>query len=174
MQKYNILFFSLLLFCGACGGDRVPDNIIQPDRMTRLLTEIHITDGSMYNVMQVPDSLFKYGTAKYLMVFKSFHTDSNQFKKSLQYYSQNPELLVKMYEQVSDVLKKKSDSLNKVNQQQIAADAKRKADSIKKLPKQPATQTKPIDTPKIKPRTQPAPIKRFVPFKRKPNADPIK
>lgn len=141
--------------------------------MTRLLTEIHITDGSMYNVMQVPDSLYKYGTAKYLVVFRSFHTDSNQFKKSLQYYSQKPELLVKMYEQVSDVLKMKSDSLNKVNQQQIAADAKRKADSLKKLPKQPA-QTKPIDTPKIKPRTQPTPIKRFVPFKRKPNADPIK
>jgi hypothetical protein len=174
MQKYYILFFSLLTFYLGCKSDRVPDNIIQPDRMAGLLTEIHLTDGSMYNVMQVPDSLYKYGNAKYLLAFKTYHTDSLQFKKSLQYYSQNPELLVKMYQEISDVLKKKSDSLNKANQLQIETDTKRKADSVKKLPKQPAVQQKPVDTLKIKPQVPPFPNKRFIPLKRKPNAHPIK
>ena len=182
MQKYNILFFSLLTFYLGCKSDRVPDNIIQPDRMAGLLTEIHLTDGSMYNVMQVPDSLYKYGTAKYLLVFKTFHTDSNQFKKSLQYYSQNPEMLVKMYEQISASLKQKSDSLNVANQKQIAADTKRRDDSLKKLPKQPALQPKRADTPKVKPADTPKtisptplfPNKRFKPIKPKPNAHPIK
>src|SRR5580704_15598855 len=100
MHKYKGLFFSLLLFLYACGGNNVPSDIIQPNEMTALLTQVHITDGSMYNVMQVPDSLYKYGTAKYLKIFKDFHTDSVQFKKSMQYYTTKPELLVSIYDVV--------------------------------------------------------------------------
>jgi len=173
MQKYNILFFSLLLFCCACNSNRIPDNIIQPDRMTNLLTEIHIADGSMYNTMQIPDSLYKYGTAKYLLVFRTFHTDSLQFKKSMKYYSRKPDLLAKMYEQVATNLKQKSDSLNKVSQIQIAKDTKRREDSVKKLPKQPV-QAKTADTVKAKLPAKPFNYKRFYPVKHRPNVDPIK
>jgi len=66
MRKYNSLFFSVLIFLVACGGDKIPKEIIGGDKMVQLLTEVHIIDGSMYNVMQVPDSLYKYGSGKYL------------------------------------------------------------------------------------------------------------
>jgi hypothetical protein len=128
----------------ACSGNKAPKGTIDPVTMIGLLTEVHIADGSMFNTVQVPDSLYKYGTARYARVFKNFHTDSVQFKKSMKYYSNNPELLEKIYEQVSANIKQKSDSLNKINQQQVARDSKRRADSLKKLPKMPAVQAQPV------------------------------
>src|ERR1700759_2518123 len=98
MQKYNILFFSLLLFCCACGEGDIPKGVMDQDKMIGLLTQIHITDGTMYNTMQVPDSLYKYGFNKYEGVLKSFHTDSVQLKKSMKYYTLHPDILEKMYE----------------------------------------------------------------------------
>jgi hypothetical protein len=136
MHKYNKLFFSVLIFLAACSGNKIPDGIIQPDKMTNLLTDIHIVDGSMYNVTQVPDSLYKYGTDKYQMVFRKYHTDSVQFKKSFQYYASNPEKMQAIYEQITLTIKQKSDSVNKVNLDKINKDNKRRTDSLNKLPKQ--------------------------------------
>ena len=68
MHKYNKLFFSVLIFLIACNGNKRPDGILDQEQMTNLLTDIHIVDGDMYNVLQMPDSLYKYGTDKYLNV----------------------------------------------------------------------------------------------------------
>src|SRR6202000_2705564 len=125
MHRYKILFFSLSVFLCSCGGKTIPKDIIQPDEMGGLLTQVHIADGAMYNIIQLPDSLYKYGTDRYLKIFKQFHTDSVQFRKSMKYYCSNPEMLSDMYDKVVDVLKQKSDSLNKVNQKEMADDSKR-------------------------------------------------
>lgn len=163
MHKYYKLFFSVLIFLTACSGNKIPNGVIAQDKMTNLLTDIHIVDGSMYNVMQLPDSLYKYGTDKYQMVFRKYHTDSVQFKKSFQYYSAHPEKMEAMYEQITANIKQKSDSVNKLNLDKIKKDSKRRADSLNKLPKQvqPQQQAKPQPVqpvikrnfyPKIKPR----------------------
>lgn len=170
MHKYNRLFFSVLLFLTACKGTSVPDGIIKQDQMADLLTEVHIVDGTMYNVLQVPDTLYKYGTGKYLTVFKKYHTDSVQFKKSFKYYSANPDKLQLIYEKITANIKLKTDSLNKLNQQQIEKDNKRRTDSLKKLPKKPPVQ--PVTTPPpVKPCSTP---QHYLPFKRpKRNVNPI-
>jgi len=142
MHKYNKLFFSVLIFLAACSGNKVPNGIIAQDEMTNLLTDIHIVDGSMYNVVQVPDSLYKYGTDKYRLVFNKYHTDSVQFKKSFKYYSDHPEKLQAIYEQITIIIKQKSDSVNKVNLDKINNDNKRRQDSLNKLQKQ--AQPKPV------------------------------
>jgi hypothetical protein len=163
MHKYNRLFFSVLIFLIACKGNKIPDGVLGQDEMTNLLTDIHIVDGGMYNVMQMPDSLYKYGTDKYLIVFKKYHTDSVQFRKSFKYYTDNPEKLEAIYEQITKNIKLKSDSLNKLSTGKIAKDNKRRTDSLNKLPKQaqpkPAITAQPVKpvlnrnlTPKIKPR----------------------
>src|ERR1700743_1762045 len=143
MHKYNKLFFSVLIFLAACNGEHKPDGLIQKDQMITLLTEIHIVDGSMYNLIQVPDTLYKYGTGRYLAVFKKYNTDSVQFKNSVKYYSAHPDLMQSIYEQVSKNIKQKTDSLNKLNEQQIARDDKRRKDSISKLPKNTPVQPPP-------------------------------
>ena len=72
-----------------------------------------MVDGSLYNIPQNPDSLFKYGTGRYLVLFKKFHTDSAQFRKSVGYYATQPDELQIMYDQVSKNLAHTTDSLNK-------------------------------------------------------------
>jgi hypothetical protein len=119
MHKYNILFFSVLLFWVSCIGSSAPPGIIKEGQMISLLTELHIIDGSMYNTSQAPDSLYKYGLGKYLDLFKKFHTDSAQFRKSFKYYTSNPDELSAMYEQVYANIQQKSDSLTKLSHGQI-------------------------------------------------------
>ncbi|HEX3387141.1 MAG TPA: DUF4296 domain-containing protein [Mucilaginibacter sp.] len=174
MHRYKILFFSFSVFLCACGGKTIPGDVIQPDKMVNLLTEVHIADGAMYNVMQLPDSLYKYGTDRYLQIFRQFHTDSVQFRKSMKYYCNNPEMLADMYDKVTDMLKQKSDSLNKVNQKEMAIESKRREDSLKKLPKQisPLTPQKPAVTPPVQPKAVKFNNRRYIPPRR--NATPIK
>ena len=167
MNKYNKLFFSVLIFLAACSGNKVPNGIIAQDKMTNLLTDIHIVDGSIYSVMQLPDSLYKYGTDKYQMVFRKYHTDSLQFKKSFQYYASNPDKLQAIYDQITINIKQKSDSLNKLNLDKINKDNKRRTDSLNKLQKkaQPQQSQQPI---KIQPAN--SPIRRHI----NPNIKPPK
>lgn len=155
MHKYNRLFFSVLIFLAACNGGKTPEGIIKKEQMINLLTEVHIVDGSMYNVMQLPDSLYKHGTNTYLALFKKYHTDSAQFRKSFKYYSTNPEILRAIYEQITKNLKFKTDSVNKISQIQIDKDNKRRADSISKLPKNvPAQPVAPDPKKKISPQAK--------------------
>jgi len=169
MHKYNKLFFSVLIFLAACSGNKIPDGIIAQDKMTNLLTDIHMVDGSMYNVMQLPDSLYKYGTDKYQMVFRKYQTDSVQFKKSFQYYSSNPEKLQAIYDQITINIKTKSDSVNKINLDKINKDNKRRTDSLNKLPKKVQPQQQPQQ---VKPQpTKPVIKRRFTPVL-KPSKNP--
>jgi hypothetical protein len=135
MHKYLILFFSVTLFLCACKSNGIPNGVLKPDQMVNLLTQIHIVDGSLYNGQQAPDSLYKYGTGKYIAVFERFHTDSGQFKKSLNFYSIDPNKLSDMYDQVDAKIKALSDSLNLLDRKQrkvaLKADSL-KADSAKK------------------------------------------
>ena len=78
------------------------------------MTAMHIVDGSLYNI-NAPnaDSLYKYGYGRYVVMFKRYHTDSEQFKKSLRYYTQHPDQLETMYAQIIKNLQDKNDSVNK-------------------------------------------------------------
>ncbi len=132
MRKYNSLFFSVLLFLIACTRNSIPSGIIKEEQMSNLLTDIHIIDGGIYNVMQAPDTVYKYGMGKYLATFKKFNTDSAQFRKSFKYYSLHPEILSAMYDKITINLKRKTDSLTKINQLLMAKDNKRRSDSLAK------------------------------------------
>ena len=128
MRKHNILFFLALLFLGACIGSNVPDGIIKPDKMVNLMVDVHIVDGSIYNIdSPQPDSLYKYGINRYLKVFKNHYTDSLQFKKSMEYYSLHPEQLEEMYAEITEILQAKNDSINKIDS----------LNKIKKIPTRP-------------------------------------
>jgi hypothetical protein len=155
MRKYNKLFFSVFIFLVACQGNNVPDGIIEQKKMTNLLTEIHIVDGSMYNVLQIPDTLYKYGMDRYLKVFKKYHTDSVEFKKSFRYYTTRPEILETMYDQIMKNIQMKSDSVNKLSLDQIAKDNKRRTDSLNKIKKNtPAQPAMPVQAEKSSPKQE--------------------
>jgi hypothetical protein len=114
MKKYISLFFSLSLVLYACRGNRAAEEIIDSQRMTSLLADLHVVDGGLYGVRQMPDSLFKYGSVRYLNLFNKYHTDSIKFRKSLAYYTSKPPLLQAMYIVILRKLQQRSDSLNKL------------------------------------------------------------
>ena len=89
----------------------------------------------------------------------------------MKYYCNQPEVLAVMYDEISDKIKFKSDSLNKVIQAQMQIDQKRRTDSLRKLPKQQQN----IQPASAVPATPPAGKfnnHRFIP-KPNPNAGPV-
>jgi hypothetical protein len=113
MHKYIIFFFSALVFLSACIGNDAPEGTIPEPQMVSLLTDIHLTDGALYAVPQTPDSLYKYGSARYKALFKRYKISDAQFKSSLKYYTTKPLKLIDMYDKVSNNIKGKIDSLTK-------------------------------------------------------------
>ncbi|MCD8742110.1 DUF4296 domain-containing protein [Mucilaginibacter roseus] len=113
MRKYIILFFSALTVLCSCGDDK-PDGILDENQMADVLTDVHITNGTMFSVPAISDSLYKYGLGRYMLVFKQHGTDSAQFTRSYKYYTRDVEKLVAIYDVVNKKLQKKSDSLNKI------------------------------------------------------------
>ena len=82
--------------------------------MISLLTDLHIVDGSVYNMVSVnSDTLYKYGTGRYLALFKKHHVDSSMFRKSLKYYTARPVEFEAMYDEILKHLATKTDSANK-------------------------------------------------------------
>jgi hypothetical protein len=83
--------------------------------MISLLTDLHIVDGGLYNMVSInPDSLYKYGTGRYLALFKRHHVDSTMFRKSLKYYTARPVEFATMYDEILKRLASKTDSANKL------------------------------------------------------------
>jgi hypothetical protein len=119
MRYYIILFFSVLSFLFSCNRSANSADVIPPDQMTTLLTQVYLVDGRLSAVQQYPDTLYKYGTARYLAVFKQFNTDSAQFRKSCIYYSSNPQQLLDMNVKILAALQLKSDSLRKLMNKQM-------------------------------------------------------
>jgi hypothetical protein len=113
MRIYIILFFLVpLLF--SCKSD-TPPGILDQEQMAAVLVAVHLVNGTMASVPQHPDSLYKYGTGKYQLVFKQHHTDSAQFRKSFRYYTSKPDKLDAVYDDVIKLLKAKADSITKSN-----------------------------------------------------------
>lgn len=115
----------LLIFLFSCTG-RSPENIIKKERMIGVLTDMHIA--SAYATTFGDLDTIKQKTADYLnAIYIKHQTDSTSFRKSLEYYSEKPELLSKMYEQVHKNLEAKEKvllELERLEQKRLAEIAK--------------------------------------------------
>lgn len=142
MRRHLILFFSALFLIISCKDDKTAGDIIEKDKMVHILSDVHITDGSM-NLHSMKDSLYKYGNNRYALLFKKHGIDSALFNKSIKYYAAMPDEMMEIYDSVTVVLEHKNDSLGKVSikiaekaakqlQAKAKAEEKRKADSLRR------------------------------------------
>lgn len=114
MHKHIIFFFGATLILASCKAGKSDQSIIGREQMVSLLTDLHMVDGGMYNLVSVsPDTLYKYGTARYAALFKKHHVDSSAFRRSLKYYTGKPLELQAMYDEIIKHLADKTDSVNK-------------------------------------------------------------
>lgn len=139
MRFYLILFFCVCLFFTSCKDDRgIPKDVLPEHAMAELLTDIHIVDGSLYDLPQTPDTLAKHSLGLYMGVFRAHHIDTALFTKSIKFYTSRPELMTEIYTGITARLQKKIDSLEKHRPkvdpiQKKKEDAKRKVDSLQRI-----------------------------------------
>jgi hypothetical protein len=136
MRFYLILFFCVSVFFISCSDKKIPDDVLPIHQMAALLTDIHIVDGSLYEVPQQMDTLTKHGLGMYMAVFKMHHVDTATFKRSINYYSSQPILLNQMYVGIEQRMQKKIDSLQKHKPKEdpkalLKLKMQHKADSLK-------------------------------------------
>lgn len=97
-MKNFVLAAVVMLFLVSCSGS---NDIISEKKMVKVLADIHLTDGVLDNYRytmnryQNPDSLYLYKVA-----FERNDVTREEFIRSLQYYSQYPKRLDRIYTEV--------------------------------------------------------------------------
>ena len=95
----------------------IPKNVIQPDKMEKVLYDMHAVDGYI-TTLQAQDVAKKVASSYYKGVYTKFDIDSATYTKSLDYYFMRPDLLNKMYENIS----KKFEGERKINDKRVDAE----------------------------------------------------
>lgn len=105
----------------------IPDDIIKPDKMEKILYDMHIVDGYIANIYII-DSAKKVAAAYYKGIYKKFETDSAEYNKSLIWYNTNPKELEAMYKNIQKSLAKQKKGTELADQ--MIKTKKFKADSL--------------------------------------------
>lgn len=103
MTRFLFIIFLAVSFVACKPG--VPENIIQPEQMEKILFDIHVLDGYVSEIPSA-DSAKKVTSPVYKGIFKKYETDSATNAKSMAYYYSRPDLLTKMYDNITARLEK--------------------------------------------------------------------
>lgn len=93
---------------------KMPSNIIAPDKMKNILYDIHVTDGYI-STIAMPDSSKKVAAAYYKGIYKKFGIDSAKYAESMNYYYKHPQDLDKMYKSIAQRLAKQQKAMEKAD-----------------------------------------------------------
>ncbi len=108
MQKYITVFVLLLLIsCGGKNNDQRPDDVLPPETMTKILTDMHLAEGYINARTGNADSLKQLGVGYRDEIYKTYQTNNEQFKKSFDFYNLHPVILDSIYAEVITALSKK-------------------------------------------------------------------
>ncbi|MCX2451657.1 DUF4296 domain-containing protein [Pedobacter sp. PLR] len=105
---YILSFFLLISAC----KPGIPKDIIQPDKMPGVLSDIHVVDGYITTIPAV-DSAKKVASSYYKGIYKKYGVDSAMFARSMAYYNANPKLLDDIYTLVIQDLSRQKDVITK-------------------------------------------------------------
>ncbi len=109
----NLFVIILLLLAGlnACRENPKEKDIIPPERMSRILTDVLLAKEAYVQKKSLFD---KDSIQPVESVLKSYGIDSVAFKRSLIYYGDRPEMFEEIYKRVIKQLEHKRDSLDAV------------------------------------------------------------
>lgn len=95
-----LAFGLILLGCNRL-KDGAPNDLIDADKMARILVELHkteaITSRLSFNTFDSSKVAFDYLETQ---VLEKFEVDSSQYRRSYEYYASNPDEFVRIYETV--------------------------------------------------------------------------
>ena len=103
MKKF---FLTALVIVAACSGsDEAPDDLIPQDQMAALLTEIHLLESKIKNlVIRDPDSAKVVYQHYENLLFADFNITQDQYERSFNYYIDHVDDLGVVYTTVVDTL----------------------------------------------------------------------
>ena len=114
MERFTIFF---ILSQGCKQG--IPREIIQPNKMEKVLFDIHVVDGYISTISN-QDTTKIIASSYYNGIYKKFEIDSALFNKSMDYYYSHPVILNDIYGNVEKAFTIANEKLEK----KIAADEK--------------------------------------------------
>ncbi len=95
MKRFFIITIICITFYACKPG--VPSSVIQPDKMEKVLFDIHTVDGYL-GTLPTMDTAKIVASSYYKGVYKKFDIDSATYTESLKYYYNHPDVLNKIYE----------------------------------------------------------------------------
>ena len=112
MKRLYFLLLTLLILT-SCNQSKLPEGVLDEQRMINVLADLSVIDGYMSSLMYT-DTLRIEGRSYYATVYKNHNISKAVFDKSLKYYSNQPVLLDSMYSKVTRKLEAKERYLNKI------------------------------------------------------------
>ncbi len=105
----------LLLFFISCKHElqRIPDDVIHPEKMTHILTDMHMADAVAETKAQTGADERSLTLKYHAQIFKNYSVTHEEFVKSQKFYEDNPVLLNKIYDNVLQELSRRSAAVNK-------------------------------------------------------------
>ena len=110
MQRFLILIILFILIQGCKPG--IPKDIIQPDKMEKVLYDIHLVEGYL-GTFSNKDTIKIVASSYYNGVYKKFGIDSSIYNKSMNYYYSHPVILDEMYINLEKSLAKINEKYDK-------------------------------------------------------------
>ncbi len=114
MLNNNKIFLSLILSAflmglfacqdGKQNTAEKPNNLVSPEKMEQMLSELHIVDALINQKNIAADSAKKLSTDYYDLIYRKYAVTANDFNKSFQYYLHNPADMDSIYVKVLENL----------------------------------------------------------------------
>ncbi len=127
MKSLQVFFF-LIIFFAACSADKVPSGIIKEKEMVKVLVDLHIADG--YANVHYTDVERRRVQVIYQALYKKYNTDSLSIRRSIEYYTRHPDVMITLYDQVNAQLEEMSGIAAKQDRERSVVEQKRYQDSL--------------------------------------------
>ena len=106
MYRLILIIISVLIVSCDSKEISVPDDVIPKEKMVQVLADIHIAEATV-NYKSVGDTVKPNIENYYSDVFKKHSITQDQYRKSYQFYLDNPSMMNKMYDEVINELSRR-------------------------------------------------------------------
>jgi len=122
MTVQTLLRTSFCLICfvylTGCENER-PEGVLSEGQMSQILLDVYLGEGKVSGLNVKRDSSLALYEVYEKKIFEKHQVDREQYKKSLSYYYDHPEILEKIYESVLDSLNIKDQHLKELRDKEM-------------------------------------------------------
>lgn len=104
MKQLSVLLLFGIFFVACKSGEEssdTPENILTKNKMVEIMVQVHLAEAALN--LNLNDN--KAGETKvYQDIFRKKNVSKNQYEESLKYYTEHPEKMVEIYDEVLNEL----------------------------------------------------------------------